>query len=370
MKKWVKMLTMIIVGAVFLIGVTSAHAIMTNGTEIMYDALSGELTFEADPNSQYDLSPFNASVKADEIFIDVGLYGTLYEFLIPNFYDPLPKKTVDITMVGANSDASGLDLARVLNVFGTDSPFGVDGPAVPVMGYFVAGTTSPMLVAEHWEIFPNPDFEYVKIWVPDAFNLVSIKIVTQSVPGPNQPPEANCQDVTVSTEAGLCSADASVDDGSVDPDGDPITLVQEPPEPYELGDTVVTLTVTDDSGENDSCTATVTVIDDIAPVAECNAAPTIVPPDAPISFIATAEDNCVVSSVVITEYDCSFINGAGKLVDKKESCVVEFSGDTITIQDSGGVGDHITWTILATDDSGNTTEVECAVDVVNPGKGK
>ena len=132
----------------------------------------------------------------------------------------------------------------------------------------------------------------------------------------------------------------------------------------------VTLTVTDDSGESDSCEATVTVVDVTPPVVECNAPGTIVPPDAPSTFTATAEDNCGVSSVVITEYDCSFINGAGKVVDKKESCVVEFWDDTITIQDSGGVGDHITWTVLATDGSGNTTEKKCYVDVVNPGKGK
>jgi hypothetical protein len=129
------------------------------------------------------------------------------------------------------------------------------------------------------------------------------------------------------------------------------------------------LRVSDETGLADTCIATVTVVDVELPEISCNAPANITPPDAPISFTSTAQDNCGVSSVVITEYDCSFINGAGKIVDKKESCVVEFSGDTITIQDSGGVGDHITWTVSATDYSGNTTEVECAVDVVNPGKG-
>ena len=76
----------------------------------------------------------------------------------------------------------------------------------------------------------------------------------------NQPPEAICQDVTVSTDPGLCTADASIDDGSFDPDGDEITLDQEPPGPYPLGVTVVTLTVTDDKADSATCDATVTVM--------------------------------------------------------------------------------------------------------------
>ena len=191
---------------------------------------------------------------------------------------------------------------------------------------------------------------------------------------PNQLPVAVCQDIEKPLdENGVATITAEdVDGGSTDPDGDPITLSLDKSEftCADTGNNTVILTVTDDSGASDTCEATVTVVDDTPPDVLCNAPETIVPPDAPISFTATAHDNCGVSSVVINEYDCSFINGAGKLVDKKESCIVEFSGDTITIQDSGGVGDHITWTILATDVNGNTSEVECAVDVVNPGKSK
>ena len=42
----------------------------------------------------------------------------------------------------------------------------------------------PELVTEAWEMFPNPDWEVVKIFVPSAFELESIQIATQSIPEP------------------------------------------------------------------------------------------------------------------------------------------------------------------------------------------
>ena len=59
----------------------------------------------------------------------------------------------------------------------------------------------------------------------------------------------------------------------------------------------------------------------------------------------------------------------GKRIDKTGSCEVAIAGDTITILDSGGVADHIEWTVVATDDSGNVTQETCEVIVANPGKG-
>jgi hypothetical protein len=180
-------------------------------------------------------------------------------------------------------------------------------------------------------------------------------------------PVAQCTDVTTSTDPGVCTADVSVDDGSFDPDGGPVTATQTPPSPYPLGETVVTLRVSDETGLADTCVATVTVVDMEPPTPMCNAT-NIIPPDAPISFIATATDNCEVSSVMITGYDCFKFTEKGKRIDKTESCVVEVDGANITIQDSGGVGTQITWTISAVDASGNVAETECNVEVVNPGK--
>jgi hypothetical protein len=82
-------------------------------------------------------------------------------------------------------------------------------------------------------------------------------------------PVAKCKDVTVNAAAD-CAADASVDDGSSSPDGNPVTLVQTPPGPYSVGTTEVTLTVTDDvSGLSASCQANVTVVDLTPPTAQC-----------------------------------------------------------------------------------------------------
>jgi uncharacterized repeat protein (TIGR01451 family) len=184
----------------------------------------------------------------------------------------------------------------------------------------------------------------------------------------NEAPIAICQDVTVDANAS-CVADASIDNGSNDPDMDePVTIVQDPAGPYSLGDTEVELTITDGLGLSDSCMATVTVQDVTPPVISCNNPATITPPDAPILFTATAEDNCSVDAPTITTFRCFQVKSNGKIIDKGESCVVSIDGDTITISDSGGVDDQIEWTVTAIDGSGNESSTSCLVHVVNPGQ--
>jgi hypothetical protein len=130
-----------------------------------------------------------------------------------------------------------------------------------------------------------------------------------------------------------------------------------------------TWTATDTYGNSSSCTQTIEVVDTTSPVIECNTPATITPPDAPISFAAMATDNCDNEpSFEITGFDCFKFTKKGKRIDKTESCVVEVEGDTITILDSGGVGDHISWTVLATDNCGNEAEKECELEVVRKGK--
>jgi len=116
----------------------------------------------------------------------------------------------------------------------------------------------------------------------------------------DRPPVALCQNVTVATDPGVCTrADASVDNGSFDPDtplfGDTITLSQQPPGPYPLGPTNVTLTVTDNLNKSGVCSATVTVFDAEKPAINCSANQVIEctgPSGANATVGATATDNC------------------------------------------------------------------------------
>lgn len=86
----------------------------------------------------------------------------------------------------------------------------------------------------------------------------------------NQPPVANCKDVTIylngSGQATLNSSD--INNESSDPDGDALTyaLSQSTFSCTDVGTKSVTLTVTDSYGASSTCTAIVTVTDNSAPV--------------------------------------------------------------------------------------------------------
>ena len=90
--------------------------------------------------------------------------------------------------------------------------------------------------------------------------LSASEIQALAQPPVNNPPVAVCQNVTVpSGQTCPVVVDPSqVDNGSSDPDGDPISLALEPPGPYPNGLTLVNLIVSD--GElADTCAATITV---------------------------------------------------------------------------------------------------------------
>jgi hypothetical protein len=126
---------------------------------------------------------------------------------------------------------------------------------------------------------------------------------------------------------------------------------------------------TDRCGNTASATQVITVQDTTPPVISCNSPATIIPPDAPITFTSESADNCdELPTTTITDYDCYKFTKKGKRIDKTKSCIVNVTEDQITILDSGGVNDHITWTVEAIDECGNKSFKQCEVLVVNPAK--
>ncbi|MBI4658843.1 MAG: HYR domain-containing protein [Verrucomicrobia bacterium] len=88
--------------------------------------------------------------------------------------------------------------------------------------------------------------------------------------GENRAPVARCRDVTIVLPPDKCSAFALINDGSFDPDEDPLFIKQDPPGPYLIGQTKVTLLVSDGRCRGmSSCTAYVTVRDVTPPRIEC-----------------------------------------------------------------------------------------------------
>jgi hypothetical protein len=113
---------------------------------------------------------------------------------------------------------------------------------------------------------------------------------------PNRVPVALCHDVTVPADSN-CQANASINNGSSDPDGDPLTITQTPAGPYPKGTTTVLLTVKDPRGATAQCMATVTVVDTTPPTITCpanvvqNTDPGVC--QAVVNFAApTVSDNC------------------------------------------------------------------------------
>jgi subtilisin family serine protease len=215
-------------------------------------------------------------------------------------------------------------------------------------------------------LFPLGDTDVLWTATDDSGNSASdtqtVTIVDTIPPDLTAPP-----DVT---------AECTSPDGTPVDLGDPVVsdicdalvdVGNDAPPLFPVGTTPVLWTATDDSGNQSFDGQDVTVEDTIPPTIFCNAPATITPPDAPISFTATAEDICDAAPFVeIVAYDCFTFTKKGKRIDKTESCVVTFEGTGITILDSGGVDDHISWTVQAVDIHGNESEATCEVLVVNP----
>ena len=196
----------------------------------------------------------------------------------------------------------------------------------------------------------------------DAQCSASVSVVDTTPPSISEPLDAVAE-CAAPEGTPVALGDATALD-SCDPNP---AISNDAPALFDLGDTDVTWTATDNDGNQASAVQTVTIVDTTPPEIFCNAVPSITPPDAPVAFTASADDQCHGPlTAEVTDYDCFKFTKKGKLIRKTNSCIVSISGDQISILDSGGVADIITWQVTATDGSGNNSTMECSVNVVKP----
>jgi hypothetical protein len=184
----------------------------------------------------------------------------------------------------------------------------------------------------------------------------------------NRPPVARCHDVTVSAGPN-CAADASVDNGSFDPDtGDTIMVRQEPSGPYPLGTNQVMLIVTDNHGASNSCAAMVMVMDTTPPaINDVAATPNVLwPPNGKMVGVTVsydATDNCgsVTNVLVVTSNESRNGFGNGSVPD----WVIEDDHHLqLRAERSGsGSGRVYTITVISNDSAGNSSTRTTTVTV-------
>jgi hypothetical protein len=165
---------------------------------------------------------------------------------------------------------------------------------------------------------------------------------------PNQSPLAMCEDVTKAADSNnqATVTPEEIDDGSSDPDNDPLTLTLNPAGPFPLGTTAVILTVDDNHQASDTCTATVTVVDQTPPIITC---------PANLSIEGNVFNECS-SNVTLTAATATD-NVPGVTVTGERS-------DNLALHDRFQPGTTaIVWT--ASDTAGNTSSCSQTITVTN-----
>lgn len=160
------------------------------------------------------------------------------------------------------------------------------------------------------------------------------------VEGPQ--PQALCQSPSVFTDFGVCGADLSIDAGSHDAQGDPVSVTHAPASPFPPGTTSVTLTVTDDTGSTATCNAPVTVTDAELPVALCGTPVALDSAVGSAVFAPGGTDNCPVK-IEISDLLCrdDDVDDDGVADDEDECPDSELSEVLVLAECDTGVINHL-----------------------------
>ena len=172
----------------------------------------------------------------------------------------------------------------------------------------------------------------------------------------NSDPTALCQDITVFLDASgnVSIVGLDVDNGSFD--NGVIDSYDVTPDSFtcaNVGDNLVTLTVTDEFGNIDSCAATVTVVDDIAPITLCQDLTVYLNGTGDVSILADdinngSTDNCGIASLSIdvADFNCTNV-GANTVV--------------LTVTDVNGNSSSCSATVTVLDDL--APSITCPTDI-------
>lgn len=146
---------------------------------------------------------------------------------------------------------------------------------------------------------------------PEGTSPVFSNLALRGTP-PNAPPVAVCTNATINLPANACTAPASVNGGSSDPDGDMLLITQTPAGPYAIGTTNVTLTVTEQApapGLSATCQAQVVVRDVTPPTVNAGADVTLEatgPGGASYTVTPTAADGCSPVNVALSPQQTTY----------------------------------------------------------------
>jgi len=114
-----------------------------------------------------------------------------------------------------------------------------------------------------------------------------------------------------------------------------------------------------------SCTTRVTVTDITAPVVSCGAPASLPRTELPAAAVAEVDEACG-AEVEVSDIRCTLTRD-DTVFDITAECEIESTGGIVTAVYTPYVDTQVSWTVTATDPSGNTTVESCSMEVLKAG---